>query len=195
MKFPRLFQLSSFTHAFTRNCSFFSPQLCAQLHELHIVYFFNSWTVWTSVAMAFLLALFVIESAALEVARSSPGGQVPWPTGPTGCEEMGPAKERAMKFLEENMPPWDVINKGTLKPGVRIKLRCCQVLFSFFFRHFPIWSHLLVNCIDITLWRLEALGGLQAQLLLFVDCYEICHHFFWFDVSNSVFYFPKIFDF
>lgn len=72
--------------------------------------------------MAFLLALFVIESAALEVARSSrsgcPGGQVPWPTGPTGCEEMGPAKERAMKFLEENMPPWDVINKGTLKLGI-----------------------------------------------------------------------------
>lgn len=120
---------------------FFSPQLCAQLHELHIVYFFNSWTVWTSVvAMAFLLALFVIESAALEVARSSRsscrGGQVPWPTGPAGCEEMGPAKERAMKFLEENMPPWDVINKGTLKPGVRIRLRCCCAIF-FFFQTFP----------------------------------------------------------
>lgn len=131
----RVFQLSSFTHAGPRELFiYFSPQLCAPASRTPYFFTFSIvepfellYLCPQVVAMAFLLAaLFVIESAALEVARSScRGGQVPWPTGPTGCEEMGPAKERAMKFLEENMPPWDVINKGTLKPGVRIQLRCC----------------------------------------------------------------------
>ena len=97
--------------------------------------------------MALLLALFIIESAALEVARSScRGGQVPWPRG---CEEIGPAKDRAMKFLEENMPPWDVINKGTLKLGGRLKSSCCCALFVFLEDLSP-FEPICFNCIDIT---------------------------------------------
>ena len=65
-----------------------------------------------------LFILASISSTDALVARSScPAGQVPWPSG-TRCEDMASAKQRALQFLRENMPPWDVINKGTLELGI-----------------------------------------------------------------------------
>ena len=182
------FELPKFISVFM-----FHSQLCA-LHELHIFFDFFNWSLWSSpdppyclavamAAMAAMVLLAFLETAALEVARSRCHG-VPWPTGPTGCEEMGPAKERAMKFLEDNMPPWDVINKGTLQ-RVRIQSRYVELLLCFFFFHISPFDPICLSCnIDITPWRLEALGRLQSQLLLLVDCSEICHHFSSFGVSN-----------
>jgi len=70
--------------------------------------------------LSFLIA--VVPLAALEVSRSGSctSSEVPWPAtgGGFSCEAFQDAKTRATKFLNDNMPPWDVINRGTLQLGI-----------------------------------------------------------------------------
>ena len=70
--------------------------------------------------LSFLIAVGPL--AALEVSRSGSctSSEVPWPAtgGGVSCEAFQDAKTRATKFLNDNMPPWDVINRGTLQLGI-----------------------------------------------------------------------------
>ncbi|CAK8999136.1 unnamed protein product [Durusdinium trenchii] len=60
--------------------------------------------------------------ARAEVRQGSPCGpnEVPWPSedGAFHCEAFEEAWKRAEAFLNDNMPPWDLLNRGTLQLGL-----------------------------------------------------------------------------
>ncbi|CAK9070226.1 TGc domain-containing protein [Durusdinium trenchii] len=70
-----------------------------------------------------LLLICTWDATALEVVRQgSPCGpnEVPWPSedGAFHCEAFEEAWKRAEAFLNDNMPPWDLLNRGTLQLGL-----------------------------------------------------------------------------